>query len=185
MSKAETRRLMLMMQQQFYEEKRYHFLALGNEGQYTESQKHFAFELIDEYGIRATIHISHQSQKGERVSLKAVAKAIDSPVAFTAKILQSLANSNIIASTKGPTGGYEIPKNKQAKIKLYHIVKAIDGDKIYNSCGLGLKQCNEQKPCPIHFKFIAIREDLKIMLKSTTIYELTNGLHNGLAFLKR
>ena len=57
MSKAETRRLILMMQQQFYEEKRYHFLALGNEGQYTESQKHFAFELIDEYGIRATAKI--------------------------------------------------------------------------------------------------------------------------------
>ncbi len=57
MSKAETRRLILMMQQQFYEDKRYHFLALGNEGQYTESQKHFAFELISEYGIRATARI--------------------------------------------------------------------------------------------------------------------------------
>jgi len=57
MSKAETRRLMLMMQQQFYEDKRYHFIALGNEGQYTESQKSYAFELIDEYGIRATARI--------------------------------------------------------------------------------------------------------------------------------
>ena len=57
MSKAETRRLILMMQQQFYEEKRYHFLALGNKGQYTESQKHFAFELISEYGVRATTRI--------------------------------------------------------------------------------------------------------------------------------
>jgi hypothetical protein len=57
MSKAETRRLMLMMQQQFYEDKRYHFLALGNGGQYTESQKSYAFELIDEYGVRATAKI--------------------------------------------------------------------------------------------------------------------------------
>jgi len=57
MSKAETRRLILMMQQQFYEDKRYHFLALGNGGQYAESQKRYAFELIDEYGIRATAKI--------------------------------------------------------------------------------------------------------------------------------
>ncbi|HDZ69311.1 MAG TPA: hypothetical protein ENH43_02710 [Phycisphaerales bacterium] len=57
MSKAETRQLMIAMQQQFYEEKRYHFLAFGNEGQYTESQKNYAFELIDEYGIRATARI--------------------------------------------------------------------------------------------------------------------------------
>ncbi len=46
MSKAETRQLFIMMQQQFYEDKRYHFLALGNEGQYTESQKRHIFELI-------------------------------------------------------------------------------------------------------------------------------------------
>jgi hypothetical protein len=57
MSKAETRRLILMMQQQFYEEKRYDFLALGKGGQYTEAQKHYAFELIGEYGIRATARI--------------------------------------------------------------------------------------------------------------------------------
>ena len=143
------------------------------------------FSKACEYGIKATIHISRQSQQGERVSLKAVAKEIDSPVAFTAKILQSLANSNIIISSKGPTGGYEIPKSEQSKITLFHIVEAIDGDNIYNGCGLGLKQCNEQKPCPIHFKFKVIREELKNMLKSTTIYELANGLQEGLAFLKR
>ena len=57
MSKAETRRLMLMMQQQFYEDKRYYFLALGNGGQYTEPQKNYAFELIDEYGMRATAKV--------------------------------------------------------------------------------------------------------------------------------
>ncbi len=143
------------------------------------------FSKACEYGIKAAIHISHQSLQGERVSLKAVAKAIDSPVAFTAKILQSLASNSIIASTKGPTGGYEIPNDRQDKITLYQIVEAIDGDKIYTGCGLGLEQCNEKKPCPIHFKFKGIREDLKTMLKSTTVHELAIGLHEGVAFLKR
>ena len=57
MSKAETRRLMIMMQQQYYEDKRYHFLDLGKGGQYTEAQKRYAFELISEYGVRATARI--------------------------------------------------------------------------------------------------------------------------------
>ena len=85
------------------------------------------FSKACEYGIKATIHISHQSQQGRRVSLKEVAKAIDSPVAFTAKILQSLANNQIIMSVKGPTCGYEIPQGEKAKITLHQIVKAIDG----------------------------------------------------------
>jgi len=40
-----------------------------------------------EYGIRATIYITMQSLEGNRVNLKEIAAAIDSPVAFTAKIL--------------------------------------------------------------------------------------------------
>lgn len=143
------------------------------------------FSKACEYGIKAAIHISHQSQKDERVSLKAVAKAIDSPVAFTAKILQALAKSNLIDSSKGPRGGYEMTESMRAQITLFHIVEAIDGDKIYNGCGLGLKQCNELKPCPIHLQFKAVRDDLKAMLQSTTIDELTKGLREGSAYLVR
>ena len=143
------------------------------------------FSKACEYGIRAAIHIGHQSKKGERVSLKEVAKAIDSPVAFTAKILQALAKDEIIISTKGPTGGYEILDKKNAKITLLQIVNAIDGDKIYNGCGLGLKQCNSSKPCPLHHQFAAIRGELKHMLNTTTIQDLSDELHEGAFFLKR
>lgn len=143
------------------------------------------FSKACEYGIRAAIHISHQSQNGNRVSLKAIAKAIDSPVAFTAKILQSLAKNNVVTSTKGPTGGYEIIENTHNKVTLLHLVKAIDGDKIYNGCGLGLNKCNKHKPCPMHDHFKVIRDQLKMMLETTSIKELTNGLPEGMCFLKR
>jgi len=143
------------------------------------------FSKACEYGIRAAIHISHQSQNGNRVSLKTIAKAIDSPVAFTAKILQSLAKNDVIASTKGPNGGYEIIESPDSYVTLLHIVNAIDGDKIYNGCGLGLNTCNEQKPCPMHDQFKAIRDELKTMLATTSIKELTNGLPQGMCVLKR
>lgn len=45
------------------------------------------FSKTCEYGIRATIHIASKSLLGERVSLRDVTEAINSPVAFTAKIL--------------------------------------------------------------------------------------------------
>ncbi len=143
------------------------------------------FSKACEYGIKAAIHISKESQKGQRSSLKEVADAIDSPVAFTAKILQSMAKEGIIVSVKGPTGGYETADSETARITLLDIVTAIDGDKIYNGCGLGLKQCNELKPCPLHYQFKAVRDELKEMLESTTIMELTNGLYEGNAYLKR
>lgn len=142
------------------------------------------FSKACEYGIKAAIHICRQSQKEERVSLKAIAKAIDSPVAFTAKILQSLAKDDIIASTKGAKGGYEI-NDEIVEVTLFDIVKAIDGKSIYSECGLGLKACNAAKPCPLHFQFKAVRDDLKTMLKTTTLIELADGLQEGVSFLKR
>jgi len=143
------------------------------------------FSKACEYAIRATIHIAVQSTQGKRVSLKDIAKAIDSPEAFTAKILQQLSRAYIIDSVKGPSGGFTIDKENMSKIKLSQIVSAIDGDNIYKGCGLGLKQCSEKHPCPVHDKFKIIREELKNMLENTSIDELSLGLTNGLTFLKR
>lgn len=143
------------------------------------------FSKACEYGIKATIYIALQSMDGRRVGLRDIAQQINSPLAFTAKILQELAKNNIVNSVKGPSGGFEIAKNKMDKVKLSHIVMAIDGDSIYKGCGLGLKECNAKEPCPVHDKFNKIRNELRLMLESTSIYELSLGLKSGLTFLKR
>lgn len=143
------------------------------------------FSKACEYGIRAATYIASQSLEGKRVSLKEIAAEIDSPVAFTAKILQQLSRNQIVDSVKGAWGGFEIEKAKIEKIKLSEIVFAIDGDNVYTGCGLGLKKCNANKPCPVHDKFVEIRNDLKQMLQGTNLFEMTVGLEVGLTYLKR
>ncbi len=143
------------------------------------------FSKACEYGTRAAIYIAGQSLQSRKVSLKDVAKAIESPEAYTSKILQQLVRNNIINSDKGPTGGFSMDKKRLGKVKLSSVVSAIDGDAVYNGCGLGLKQCNEKKPCPVHHKFKAIRDGLKDMLETTTIAELAVDLKDGLTFLKQ
>jgi Rrf2 family iron-sulfur cluster assembly transcriptional regulator len=143
------------------------------------------FSKACEYGIRAAIYIAGQSMQDKRVRLKDISKKIDSPEAFTAKVLQMLAKNNIIKSVKGPNGGFDIDKKQMVKIKLSDIVYAIDGDSIYRGCGLGLKECSEKRPCPVHDKFKSIREELTSMLETTSIYELSIGLKDGLTFFKR
>jgi Rrf2 family protein len=143
------------------------------------------FSKACEYGIRAAVYITLQSLEGRRVSVTEIAEEIDSPVAFTAKILQQLTRNNIVHSVKGPTGGFEIDREDMDDVKLNMIVKAIDGDKIYVGCGLGLKECNANKPCPLHDKFVDIRTNLRTMLQSTSLYELATGLEVGHTYLKR
>ncbi len=142
------------------------------------------FSKACEYGIKATIFIATSSYEKQRVSLKEIAKEIASPEAFTAKILQNLVRHNIIDSVKGAYGGFEIEKQKIATIKLSQIVIAIDGDKIFNSCGLGLDTCDENHPCPVHDKFKIVRDNLKNMLENTNLEELALDIKSGASFLK-
>jgi len=144
------------------------------------------FSKACEYGIKATLYIAEQALKSDKkTGVKDIAKEIGSPEAFTAKILQILTRNKIIFSAKGPSGGFYIPKKDLEKIKLSAIVKAIDGDQVYRDCGLGLSQCNEDKPCPVHDKFKLIRDELANMLTQTSLLELATGLNSGLTFLKR
>jgi len=143
------------------------------------------FSKACQYAIRATVYIATHSKEEVNTSLKAIAKEINSPEAYTAKILQQLVKNNIINSIQGPKGGFSISRSQQSKIKLSQIVYAIDGDSIYKGCGLGLPECSKTKPCPVHEKFMVIRTELKRMLETTKLNELTPGIVSGLTFLKR
>jgi len=142
------------------------------------------FSKACEYGIRSLIFITSKSMEGERVNLTEISEAIDSPSAFTAKILQQLTRNNIVSSIKGPHGGFYIEMEAMKTLNLSAVVKVLDGDDIYTGCGLGLKQCNEDKPCPLHFKFVDIREKLKYMLENTTLIMLANDMELDIFHLK-
>ncbi len=143
------------------------------------------FSKACEYGIRAAICIAVQSAGGGRISLQNIAREIDAPAAFTAKILRTLARNRIVCSVKGPNGGYDMNAEQAGRATLSQLVAAIDGKNVYLSCGLGLKECDGSRPCPIHHKFEHIREELREMLENTTISELAGKLEEGEAFLKR
>lgn len=142
------------------------------------------FSKACEYGIKASIFIARESIGGNRVNLKQIATSIDSPEAYTAKILQELVKSGIISSVKGKMGGFEMDPTTLAEVKLVHIIKAIDGDGLYHSCVLGLNECDAARPCALHKRIFMVRKDLQKMLEVTSMNDLIDDIDNGLAFLK-
>lgn len=143
------------------------------------------FSKACEYAIKAMIFIAMKSKQQSRVGLNDIAFEIDSPVSFTAKILQKLVKAKLLDSLKGPTGGFVINEKKASEMKLSHIVSAIDGDTVYMGCGLGFKDCNDLRPCPVHHRFKLVRSELRDMLEETNIASLTTDINKGLSFLKR
>lgn len=142
------------------------------------------FSKACKYGIKAAIYVAEQSINENRTSLKSISKEIDSPEAFTAKILQTLVKSNIITSVKGSSGGFEADLKKIKKIKLIEIVVAIDGSLHEGNCVLGLNKCSEKRPCPVHKNYKQIKLDILEMLEKTTLAEMSNSVLEGLSCLK-
>lgn len=142
------------------------------------------FSKACEYGIRAASYVALQSLQGRRVNLKEISEEIESPEAFTAKILQLLVRNNIIESVKGAAGGFEVERKKMGRVRLLDIVKAIDGPFDENKCVLGLSRCSHLHPCPVHDKYKHIKAELQNMLQNTSLFEMSSDLKSGLACLK-
>ena len=142
------------------------------------------FSKTCEYAIRAMLFVAQKSQSGERTGIKEIAQNIDSPTHFVAKILQELSRKNMVQSVKGPNGGF-YHDEESLQYTLADVVKTIDGDKIFEGCGLGLKQCSETHPCPIHHQFKEIRNDIKKMLESSKLGAFSEELESQLTFLRR
>jgi len=92
--------------------------------------------------------------------------------------LQNLVKQNILSSQKGPAGGFFFTRDLK-EISLIEIVKVIDGDGIFNKCGLGLALCDAKNPCPLHDQYEKVRSELLEMCKSNNLFQLTKDLHES------
>ena len=142
------------------------------------------FSKACEYAIKASIYIARQSLQQKRVNVKEVSQSIDAPVAFTAKILQVLCREDIMQSVRGQQGGFVFEEYKQREVKIYDIVRLIDGDGLFTQCGLGLQKCSADNPCPVHDDFKIVREKLIEMTQKHSLYDLALKTESGLAWLK-
>ena len=136
------------------------------------------------YALRAVVYIMSKAGTGHRLGIKEIASDIEANEHTTAKILQVLVHAGIIHSAKGPHGGFYLLPDAPP-IHLIEIVRVIDGDHFFFECGLGLKECSESKPCPIHHTYKAARADLYQKFNTITVQQLSEDIALGKAFLKR
>ena len=127
-----------------------------------------------EYGLRASLYLATLKSEGY-VPVRKISEALDISSAFLTKIFQQLSRAGLIQSFKGPTGGVTFARSP-AKITVKDIILAIDGDKLFRGCVLGLPGCGEQKPCPLHDKWAAERRRLDVIFTEMTIQNLAENV---------
>jgi Rrf2 family protein len=135
------------------------------------------------YGLQAMFYIASHSTEEKNISLNEIASDKDIPQHFLSKILQLLVKHKLLISMKGPNGGFRLSRSPQ-QITLIEIVKAIDGLDIFNQCGIGFRECNEEDPCPIHTDYSRIRDHVQNLFETKTLEALTEDALNGDSLVK-
>lgn len=129
------------------------------------------FNKETEYALRGLVYIQNKNTEGHRPGIAEIAKEIEAPAFYTAKILQRLVRNGFVESLKGKGGGFYFDSNKPA-LTLKELINSTEGSKTFDGCGFGLKNCNGETPCPLHEQYAPIREAINKLVSTETIQSL-------------
>lgn len=134
------------------------------------------------YAIRATVFIASKAKDNVKLGVKEIAKEIEAPAPFTAKVLQTLNRNKIVTSLKGPYGGFYC-EPQQLDLPVMQIVIAIDGENVFRECVMGLHSCSDAHPCPMHKNIANTQDRMLQSFRETSIRSLAKDLLEGSAFV--
>ncbi len=135
------------------------------------SKKNKMFNKETEYALRALVYIQAENNQGRRAGIARIAREIDAPPFFTAKILQRLVRQGFVGSVKGRGGGFFFD-GERSSLPIKDVIVAVEGGDILTGCAFGLKFCDENNPCPLHSRYAPIREAMNRLVSDETVQSL-------------
>lgn len=135
------------------------------------------------YAIRSIVFIANSASVDSKIGIKAIAEELDLPTPYLGKILQKLTKNNIIHGVKGPRGGFYLD-DEDKQNKLIRVIEVIDGIEYFSSCGLGMHECSDEHPCPLHGELKIYRDGLWHLYNAKSINDLVVSIEEGKSFIK-
>jgi len=120
-----------------------------------------------EYALRAVLHIA---SRGRPVTVGEIAEATGVPHNYLSKTLHHLARSGVLASARGPAGGFKLAVPAGA-LTLHEVVSPFavpNGQR----CLLGRGVCGEVPDCPAHVRWSPVGRQLREFFATTTVADL-------------
>jgi Rrf2 family protein len=128
-----------------------------------------------EYALQAVSYLAlHPS--GKLISIRELTRKLKIPYHFLGKILQDLAQKQLLISHKGHNGGFALAASPE-KITLYTIVEAIDGTEFKHRCAMGFPECSSKSPCAMHHQWEKSRNEMIALLSNKNIADIAREMH--------
>ena len=128
------------------------------------------------YALQALLHLAVQGN-GAQVPAAVMARELDVPGTYLAKVLQRLTREGLLESTRGARGGYRLAVDP-ADITVARAVAPFQELRAARTCLMG-GACDLANPCSAHARRAAWTAAAHEILEHTTVADLLTGAPLG------
>jgi Rrf2 family protein len=147
------------------------------------------FSTRSEYGVRVMVQLGRRHGAGP-VSLAEVAESEQLPLAYLEQLVARLRKADLVTSTRGAHGGYELAREPDA-ITMAEVVQALEGTLAPMQCltdpVTSRVLCNHlldaDESCATKLLWTRVHAGINRALEQTTLAELVSFAEHGAAGL--
>ena len=129
----------------------------------------------------ALISLRYMSTKapGQLTSAKEICDTYHTPFDPTSRVLQIMAQHEIVQASQGAYGGYQILKDL-SKVTLYELTQMIEGPLQIVNCFHGnYSHCDMTASCNVISPMLNLNERIAVLFKDITVSDLITSSNQG------
>jgi Rrf2 family protein len=136
-----------------------------------------------DYSLKALVMLAERYPSSAPLRVEEIAAAQAIPENYLRRLLIELKRGGLVASQKGPSGGYMLARHP-ARISMADVVEVIEGGYVPVDCleENGSVTCPREQPCPMRDVWREVRESVNAILRRATLQSLCDRRRGALMF---
>jgi Rrf2 family cysteine metabolism transcriptional repressor len=136
-----------------------------------------------DYSLKALLMLAERYPGSQPTRVEEIADTQGVPENYLRRLLIELKRGGLVASQKGPSGGYMLAKSP-SRITMADVVEMIEGDYCPVECleEAGASTCPKDQPCPMRDVWREVRENVNNILRQTTLQSLADNRKKAISF---
>jgi Rrf2 family transcriptional regulator, cysteine metabolism repressor len=136
-----------------------------------------------EYSLKALMMLADRYPSNQPVRVEEIAETQGIPENYLRRLLIELKRGGLVASQKGPSGGYMLAR-PPARITMADVVEIVEGEYVPVECleEGGNALCHRDEPCAMRDVWRDVRHAVNAILSNATLQSLAEKRRKAISF---
>ncbi len=135
-----------------------------------------------DYSLKALLLLAERYPSTVPIRVEEIADTQDIPENYLRRLLIELKRGGLVASQKGPSGGYLLAK-APSRITMADVVEIVEGDYVPVEClEESSTNCPREQPCAMRDVWRDVRATVNTILRTATLQSLAAKRKHALTF---